>query len=129
MEENKIVEGNKAIAKFMGWSFGASDIGHKGWFKPSLKDHGYLTAGCRTDKGLKFNRSWEQLMPVVEKIESLPHHDRPDFNYVVTIESGYCVITDNGEAPIAEAQWDGPKIDLVWHCVVAFINWKNSQHG
>lgn len=73
---------------------------------------------------LQYHYSWNMLMPVVEKIESI--EIKKGCNPVVTIETGYCVISNNGEEPIVENQIEN-KIESVWQAVINFINWYNAQ--
>lgn len=78
-----------------------------------------------------FEIDYNWLMPVVEKIESLTMEDgRGEVNYVVTIETDYCVVSVGGEEVVAEAQaFDSgiSKIGIVYECVVKFTEWYNLQ--
>ncbi len=96
-------EGNKLIAEF----HGEFDV-----WKPTDGIYPFP---------LKYNSSWDWLMPVVEKIESL------DGNFIVTIEALYCVISENGENPIIECQQHETKIENVFQVVIQFIEWYNQQ--
>ena len=107
----EIEEGNKLIAEFMGLHF------HKtGWVDARHIDGNYE---CPE---LKYHYSWDWLMPVVEKIESLE-----DGRFITTIETGYCVISDNGENAIVEMQSDETKIENTRLAVIKFIEWLNEQ--
>lgn len=102
------VEGNKIIAEFMGEDYGYTD---KGW-----KDR------CG------FHTSWDWLMPVVEKIESIKFAD----GYCgVHISSNECTLQHTKFRPnILNSQyhyWDtithDTKIKATWEAIVAFIEW------
>lgn len=83
---------------------------------------------------LKYHSSWDWLMPVVEKIESLDNG--AGIRYKVCIESRYlnkkdrpfahCVtIIQNQHPRIKEAS--NIKIEAVWIAVVKFITWYNNH--
>lgn len=54
MNQQEIIEGNKLIAEFIGWQYNS-----KGFWEQTIFDF---------HKELKFHKSWDWLMPVVEKI-------------------------------------------------------------
>jgi len=103
---SKIEVGNSAIADFMGIKTGDRDY-------PYVVHKDSWRLG-----GLRYHRSWDWLIPVIEKIQSL--------GYSVHLESRFglayhrCVIF---KSPIlidqfGEAEW----IDSAWKAVVEFIN-------
>lgn len=114
METEKIKEGNRVIAEFMG-----------------MKRHNhasYIT--WEHEKGkhifesvLQYNSSWDWLMPVVEKIESL--------GYIFAMQSNTVVITSpKSKKPHYKNLYknDGiKKIECVFIAIVAFINWYNQN--
>ncbi len=64
---------------------------------------------------IKYNTSWEWLMEVVEKIESL--------GFKVAIEFTGCTIFKDYGAPVASTgNWD-TKINAVYNAVLGFIKW------
>lgn len=145
LPSEEIQEGNKLIAEFMGgqireaWRVG--DSIHYTWTGEYVKEwRGKM--GLPIVKEMKemhiltdhlfFHSSWNWLMPVVEKINSLqvPEDSRGDVTYVVTIEPGYCVISAGGESIVSEKQaFDSglPLIEIVYEAVVEFIKWHNEQ--
>lgn len=68
MTDQQILEGNALIAKFMNWTYGHPDRTEprwqNQWFTPKKE-------GQYRHEILKFDSSWNWLMPVAEKIESL----------------------------------------------------------
>jgi hypothetical protein len=109
METKEILEGNKMIAEFMSLEF----IGGKfASFDPEKQ-----TFGGSTIKDLKYNSSWDWIMPVLEKIESL--------NYRASITE-FC--TNIGNEKLKISQWQGiTKKENTYKAVIEFINWYNSQ--
>jgi len=84
---------------------------------PALHD---LQTNCGLfHTALRFDTSWDWLMPVVERIEKLGHH--------VAIETGFVEI-GNDDVPVGVWHEDGDnKIKLTYIAVVEFINWYNEQ--
>lgn len=111
MEDNEILEGNKLIAEFMGVEIGGPFQWRPGATTPLM------------GKMLAYHSDWGWIMPVVEKIESL--------KYCVKIEMQSCLIYRISSGPIEELYYDGTnaetKILAVYHRIVEFIKWYNSQ--
>ena len=75
-----------------------------------------------TNSNLKYHTSWDWLMPVVEKIESL--------GYELIIAESRCKINHNTDHSIEEViniEIIGSKIDVTYRAVVEFINQLNKQ--
>lgn len=71
--------------------------------------------------------NWSQLMPVIDKIESFTGIDgRGIVNYVVTLDTNYCVISLGGEEIIADYQGE-TRIESAYKAVVKFIECYNQQ--
>ena len=122
MTTQEIIEGNKLIAKFMGLSY-CTKYQYEGWYKNSEHNHRI----CDFD-GLKFNSSWDWLMPVVNKIESLPLIN--DAGLCVLIEHSYCrIYLDNwGEyTTVVEKEKKKDKLNAVYLSIVEFIKWYNQN--
>ena len=93
--EKEIEEGNKLIREFM--------------------DHGGMSVR------FQYDRDWQHLMSVVEKIESMKATS-------VHIQNNLCEIKPGFFRPKFFIQHlKETKIDSVWNCVVDFINWYNNQ--
>ena len=113
MTREEIDKNNKLIAEFMG--------GKLKWLNKI--DSSYVS-GYANIAGLKFHKSWDWLMPVVEKIESLNINEIP---IEVHIHSNDCLISDIEHNSIGELSSLGSKIKSVYECVVEFIKWYNNE--
>ena len=129
IQEQQIIEGNKLIAEFMG--------GERHWLngmkEPFTDDTiwGYYDVGVNiisTYSGrpialvndLKYHTSWDWLMPVVEKIESLGYEVLIGKN-LYRENSHHCMIHNQGDSIYYELE-DSVKIVAVWKTIVEFIN-------
>lgn len=116
MSSEEIIEGNKLIREFM--------------------KHGYMSVR------LDYDRSWDDLMPVVEKIESLGFWISISAD---TVDMGWKhLVDDNGNDlypsfPDIFFDWNtnyyqsakataNSKINAVWLAIVEFIKWYNTQN-
>ena len=121
MKEKEITEGNKLIAEFMGSSFKTYKKGHirKDSVTVCYFDDGMSPfSGGVSIENLKYHSSWDWLMPVVEKIETI--------DFVVIIKQGECVIVNNsGNTPKFIQQVSTTKIESIWLAVCEFIEWYN----
>lgn len=130
MEQSEIIEGNSAIMEFMGYKLAGDGIGRpfnitkpgeSDWYLASWSVEGFHQ--YLVDE-IKYHSSWDWLMPVVEKIESMGHK---------TIIGGgdfwgnYCnILHSNGSLDKAMGQGE-TKIEAVYKSIVEFILWYNSQ--
>ena len=71
---------------------------------------------------LKYNTSWDWLMPVVEKIESLGY----EF-FIVEDRIKIAHNTDHSTETIIDFTLGGSKRDATYQAVVEFIKWYNEQ--
>ena len=108
---NNIIENNKLIAKFMGFTV------NFGFNKNGVLFHGeHINLGK-----LKHHDEWDWLMEVVEKIESLGND--------ILITSNYIQITyDKGEKFITIELEGNIKIFAVYNACIEFIKWYNEQN-
>lgn len=117
---------NEIIAEFMGLIRDGKGVNQKCF---RVMQNGLPSKNSRLHESLfKYQTSWNWLMPVVEKIETVPVIEGgKDDSYIVTIETRYCVISENGEAPVVEGQAENEetKITTVYNTVVEFIKWYN----
>ena len=124
----KYAETNKLIAEFMG--FQSTSIG---WYDneevlnlPHTNDN--------TFDMILFHTSWEWLMPVVEKIESM-EIDNVEYlsfsknNFCVEIKSGFCQVISGDFLTKFDSfnRHSGSKHEATYKAVVEFINWYNEQ--
>lgn len=122
MTKQEILISNKLIAEFMGGKMIVTDY------------HGiniieFPDKSTKDLHGLKYHNSWDVLMTVVEKIESLTFGNTTQFN--VVIDKRGCCITQyfyGGE----HQRWQTGlynslnKIESAWTCVISFIKWFNT---
>lgn len=108
MTEQEILEGKKLIADFMGLK--SFEDGRYGKMYPNPIQVGNSIFG---DAGLRYNSSWDWLMPVVEKIEAIKDSD----DYEVDIFANCCDIGGKFEAVGIT------KIEATFKAVLQFLKW------
>lgn len=102
-------ETNKLIAEFMGLHQNKDPYEQDMWF--NSENH-------LVHNGLKYHTSWDWLMPVVEKIESMGYKFQM-CRRRVTIK------TDTNEIELFDTKGHS-KLDAVYQSVSKFIQWYNS---
>lgn len=70
-------------------------------------------------KNFKYHSDWNELMEVVEMIESI--------GYDTTMKQNELIIWDTNEDPIIDCLFGETKIDAVYQSVVSFITWHNTE--
>lgn len=115
--EKEIIEKNRLIAEFMGAKVNGPCVNYP---QPHFK------IKLWSDTELEYHTSWDWLMPVVEKIESL--------GYRVSIERWLVQILEESSTDIfglinamAEKETD-TKINLTVKAVIDFIQWYNTHN-
>jgi len=111
---------NELIAEFMGYEYRPSNEGLRpfGWVKIGSKNYLENNFGpnniilCRVTKHMMFDSSWDWLMPVVEKIETIAPTDVKEIN-----NEGLAIFELGLMTPIEE----------LYKAVVEFIKWYNSK--
>lgn len=130
MEAKEIIEGNKLIAEFMGWHYRKFEVSNLEQFQIRIRWYTLNDPDNLTGKGIIFQSSWDWLMPVVEKIESLgfwvkifgfTSFDKCYKQCVIKKQKGDDYIYDY------EGYWNISKIEAVWIAVVEFIKWYNDN--
>lgn len=98
---------NELIAEFMGRRYGKN-----------ADKNGYL----------KYNTSWDHLMPVVEKIEN-GSYKTFNFGFKIGMHDWVSVYSRQGTGEFTEfSEFIGPsKLDATHKAVVHFIKWYNQQ--
>jgi len=116
---------NELIASFMGLqeserlcknspTYVGDDI-----VKAGLPFIGGIMGNCMND--LPFNSSWDWLMPVVERIESI--------DFVVAIRTNTVSICNNsGNDLYFQNSVCETKIKSLYEAIIKFINWHNKTH-
>lgn len=116
MTPQEIIEGNKLIAEFC--QFQETKIG---WFD---SESVLSIPGSNTFDELLFNSSWDWLMCVVEKIESLGFYFNIKKNHVVVARDN----KDTRDSEMIHSEWcDQSKIERVFQCAVAFVKYCNQN--
>ena len=126
MEKNFVLNGNKLIAEFMGWTTKSRYHHIKQrkvleWIVPENSNNiyyefndGYLE--CFEER---FHESWDWLIPVVEKIEK---------EYEVSIIDNECEICTTGyKIKVLVSVVSNSKIEAVYKAVIKFIEWYNEN--
>lgn len=107
---------NKTIAVFMGLHF-SNGAYH---FKKSDK---HLTEWIREDK-LKYNESWDWLMPVVKKLIDLDNDEK----LLDSLETNELLVMSRYEAILVNTlKWSYTTIDDTYQAVIAYIIWYNEN--
>lgn len=126
MDAKEIIEGNRLIAEFMGGKYDKDTTFPIHQDNIWIPIHGIVN--CKTvepgkGKTIQYNSSWDWLMPVVEKIETIKIE-----GYAINFSIMYTT------AHWTPAHWGGlktylgrSKMDAVWLACVGFIQWYNNQ--
>ena len=135
MKAEEILEGSKLIAEFEGAAIKNGTISHLRHFSYAhFPKDVYDGMTLKVDL-LQYPYSWEWLMPVVEKIESIsdPHHGY----FSVFINSNGCTIQGTKlHLALQDSSYGGvyfdevvldSKINATFTAVVNFITWYNAQ--
>lgn len=129
MSEGELIGNNKIIALFMGWK--KDESGFYPIAQHQYDNKGYIIDGekgfYQGDRPLHiYHKSWDWLMPVIDKIESLGFNFRMESKYEVTSDNEsrilYMCDFDNKEHIINLACYTS-KIDCVYGCIIKFIEW------
>lgn len=124
MTEAEIIEGNKLIAEFMEYEH-CTDPDHasnKCYSVPYAKGYHRLNQ-------MQHHSSWDWLMPVVEKINTISIQNYGEMG--VYIKPFTCYIGSDETDPVIITTFGNyPKlIEMVWSAVVTFIRWYNQNQS
>ena len=115
-KDNNTAAGNKLIAEFMGW-----------------KHHEDKSYDEYEMNNLKYHTSWDWLMPVVEKIESI-HSDFHGYFGVYICSNGCTIQATRLNTSIENPHYAyfndvtlDTKINSTYSAVLQFIQWYNNQ--
>ncbi len=137
-----IMEGNKLIMKFAGnlkilkispLVYKVNGQNFRLREEPKDYEDYFLTLFCDPNNtgSIKYHSSWNLLMPVVEKIESLHYDTRIAATYF--LEDGdykavyYMDIETLTGLTISYTKERKSKIETVWISIINFIKWYNNQ--
>jgi hypothetical protein len=112
MNKEEIVEGNKLIAKFMGWVIDDS-------FPDKGRTYRSPKGNIELETTFKYHVDWNHLMAVVEEIEK-------EKGVTILLHPVGCEIYVCGKE-ISNKNSD-TKIKATWLSVVEFIKWYNEQN-
>ena len=117
-KEKNIVENNKLIAEFLGYSQPHPDYPNTTyWYK---KD-------CQPITILLFHSDWSWLMRVVDKIEGFEDENRCA-KYNIKIEQCFVEIIENHTSDTIISTDANSKLEAVHNACVEFIQWYNQQN-
>ncbi len=110
-------EDNRLIAKFMGFVIKDGIIQHDPQFHSNGNKEGY-----RADGFLNFHKSWDWLMPVVEKIEALNNA------WEIDIYRNNCEIFMAPVFNIDDVTFTSKtKLEATYKAIIEFIKWYSIQ--
>jgi hypothetical protein len=114
MEQKEILEGNVKIAEFMELIY-KNDV----WYFPETWRIEFIGAWSNS---LRFHKSWDWLMPAVEKCRKVAIDTDHEFSYVEALEMLFNKFkrTDSYRS----GEWFN-SIESVWISVIQFIDWYN----
>jgi hypothetical protein len=86
--------------------------------------------------GMKFDSSWDWLMPVVEKIESLGFNTSISgkisktgiYQDILILEGRTSIVMDLREIDVIKNWENYSKVQIAWLVIVDFIKWYKDQH-
>lgn len=122
MEAEKILEGNKMIAEFMGYTADAKGFHKSGEYVDGNGDKHFTGM---TIKNVLYDTSWDWLMPVIEHIENSVYGSQ-NTSFSILIGKDSCLIASN--FPDYHFEGNGKtKIDASYKAIIQFLTWYNQQ--
>lgn len=117
------IEGNKMIAEFMGWKFEPTNDPHWINYIPPT-NNSFIERNIYMERllnrGLGYQKRWETLMPVVEKIEF-------ELGATIIRRKMFCEIHyREDDKSFTDIKEEKQPISAVWQIVVSFITWYNT---
>jgi hypothetical protein len=123
----KNTKNNELIARFLGWELRNMPVYLNGGGEMWMSPHKTSTFCSLVGEEL-FHKSWDWLIPVVEKIESI--YDDYHGYFGVFINSNCCTIQGTKLNPgLVNAYFNevysDTKLESTYRCVIDFIKWYN----
>jgi hypothetical protein len=109
METKEIIEGNQLIAEFVGYV----EVDGIKFDLPHNENHA---------EEYEYHSSWDWIMPVVERVESIGYWIRMDYNDVFVVVDDTNIVIENPMRKDTDT-----KLLLVWRVVVEFVKWYNKN--
>lgn len=121
---------NALIAEFMGCrknKDGTYDV-EAFYYSPAYTSSSLYDTCEYTPENMKYASSWEWLMPVVQKIESLPIVDEVNFQWESVSKKYYFNILPAYNNSFPNIYEEGVnKIQVAFNLIIKFINWYNQN--
>ena len=128
MKEKEVLENNKLIAKFMEFPINSKQVMYDTRIYYDIsKLNLYNMVSMACEDQFSFHKSWDWLMPIVEKIESfIFNKPESDTYYNVQILGGcYVMIISNNGDELITSDSGQSKLECTYLAVVEFIKWYN----
>jgi len=113
-----IKDGNKLIAEFMGAEI--LEMAGMVYCVFSKTKQPWVT-------DLKYHESWDWLMPVVEKIETVEGFDMNEIQYHTESGHSMTIYMDSDDYAQQRRVYAKSKIEAAYKAIVEFIEWHNEQ--
>ena len=132
MTQEEINKGNKIIAEFMGILESSGTTLSESGIIVSAKGYDYRGEFLLLDE-LRYDTSWDWLMPVVEKIEAkgfwtaIYGHTSFENKYKSCSIKKQDKNSEGGYVYNFEGEWFESKIEAVFQACVDFAKWYNNQ--
>lgn len=106
----EVEESNRLIANFMGIRIIDEDV-----IRPDLN--------CFRLSEVGYHKSWDWLMPVINKIERMCNYNNVRYNVLLSEHS--LLINPHVTPEVMICEYAEDKLDAAWKTVVKFITWYN----
>ena len=142
MTNKEILDGNKLIAEFLGFEF-KNGVAQNEVFYTLEKEHPIYLQGY-SYKCAKFHSSWDWMMPVIDKIESLegnnPFKDNPKVKFQgdhveifwYSTYRGDCIYWKNytgiDNNTYQHKNQEDSRILAAFRAIIEFIKWYNKKN-
>jgi hypothetical protein len=128
MTQKEIIEGNKLIAEFMGYEKTIySDV-----FRGELYALDVSKGEIYAISQMQYHTSWDWIMPVVEKIESIEDCEKNNFQFSILSDNeceifGKYIDYQHPRFSYLNCVKENSKIKSVYKTAIDFIKWYNEN--